>query len=89
MRNTLLSTILFLFLLGSFTSCEEACKQCTGDSVTESYVDGNLESTVTLEVPATEYCGEALEMIDTGSPIESEKTVGNIRSVTKITYSCN
>ena len=91
MKITFLSTtILFVFLL-SFSSCQN-CKQCSGSSEIEQYVDGTLVGTTTAEVSGQEYCGDQLDMIDTGSPVESEVTqeVGGItqRVVTKTTYTC-
>ena len=88
--NFLSATIIFVFLL-SFTSCQN-CKQCSGSSVIEQYVDGSLESTTTAEVSAQEFCGDQLDMIDTGSPVESvvEQNAGgfNQKVVTKTTYTC-
>ncbi|MEM6800350.1 MAG: hypothetical protein AAF696_03040 [Bacteroidota bacterium] len=92
MKFTQMLVLLAITAMFSFTSCEEACKQCSASSEIETFTDGVSSGVTSMDIPAIEYCGDALEMIDTGEAIESETTDNStafeIRQVSRTTYTC-
>lgn len=84
-------TVLALMGLATFTSCND-CKSCTGESVSNVFLNDSLISTSNSSVSAQEFCGEDLEVIEDNPEVttESEQNVGGMtqRSETTITYTC-
>ena len=92
MKFTHFFVLLAITAMFSLTSCEESCKQCSASAEVEIFTDGVSSGVSTVNSPAIEYCGDALEMIDTGEAIESEQSDNStgieIRTVSRTTYTC-